>query len=507
MNYQSYKLITSISGLILLSSCAVMPVPISEKEQKETIAADKKIIFANQEKITKPLTLYEAMARALKHNLEHRVKIMEEAVADGQSDLTNLTMLPDLVASAGYRSRDNFSASSSRAIGTGGQSVGTSTSQDRTRYTADLIFSWNILDFGVSYFQARQDANKVLIAEESRRKTAQLLMQEVRTAFWRTASTQQVQGSINTVLKNARNALNDARQIEKEKLLPPLEILTYQKNLLEIIRDLENLVKTLELAKIELASLLGLKPGQNFTLAVPKENLTKLPRLDLNIQKMEELSLQLRPELREEIYNNRITAEETYKSILRLLPGIEFNLAYNYDSNSYSLNKDWLNWTGLISQNVMELLSAPAVFSHIDAQEALDELRRLSVYMAVLTQVHLSYSQYLLSEHQFKRIEELDHVNQKLEGHMAKLSKNSARSKLEFINVASDALMSRLQLHEAYAEMQSALGRVFTSIGLDSLPTEIENHDIETLAQSIEHLDHNWQMGKFISKQIISGPP
>ncbi len=497
MNQQPYKLIATISGFVLLSACAVMPEPITEKEQLETIAADKKMIFSNQEKITEPITLYQAMARALKHNLEHRVKIMEEAVAEGQSDLSDLSMLPDLVASAGYKERSNFSASRSRAIGAAGQSVGTSTSQDRARYTYDLIFSWNILDFGVSYFQARQDANKVLIAEESRRKTAQLLMQEVRTSFWRTASTQQMQNSINAVLGNARTALKDARQIESEKLLPPLEILQYQKNLLEIIRNLENLAKTLELAKIELASLIGLKPGQDYTLAIPQDNLKKLPTLSLNIKEMESISLQSRPELREEIYNNRITVEETYKSILRLLPGIEFNLGYNYDSNSFTLNNDWFNWTGLLSQNVMELLTAPAQFSYIDAKEELDEVRRLSVYMAILTQVHLSYSQYLLSEYQFKRIGELDEINQKLEAHMSKLSKNDARSELEFINVATDALMSRLQLHEAYADMQSALGRVYTSIGLDSLPELVENHDIGTLAKSIEQLDQSWNQGKF----------
>ena len=121
---------------------------------------------------------------------------------------------------------------------------------------------------------------------------------------------------------------------------------------------------------------------------------------------MENMALQLRPELREEIYNNRITAEETHKAILRLLPGIEFNASYNYDNNSYTLNNNWAELSGLITQNLVELITAPARFEQIDAEEQLGETRRLSVYMAVVTQVHLSYRQYLIAQHQYQRTNE-----------------------------------------------------------------------------------------------------
>jgi hypothetical protein len=57
--------------------------------------------------------------------------------------------------------------------------------------------------------------------------------------------------------------------------------------------------------------------------------------------------------------------------------------------------------------------------------------------------------------------------------------------------------MSRLQLLEAYASIQSSLGRVYVSLGLDPLPEFIENYDIKTLANSIETVDKNWQAGRF----------
>jgi len=476
-----------------------MPEPITQTEQQASLNADKQVIFAKQEPILAPITVYEAMARALKYNLNHRVKMMEHAVADGQSDLAKYNLLPDLVASAGYRGRDNYNASSSRSTTTGRQSLETSTSQDRSRKVYDFTFSWNVLDFGVSYFQAKQDANRVLVAEESRRKTAQLLMQDVRTAFWRMAGTQQLEGEIDKILGSARQALKDAQGIESERLSAPLSILQYEKDLLEIIRKLEELSETLRLAKTELASLLGVSPSQKFELKLPANNALQAPGFSLAIEKMEEMALQLRPELREEIYNNRITAEETHKAMVRLLPGIEFKAGYNHDSNSYLLNNNWLELSGIISQNLMELISAPARFSQIDAQEKLGDTRRLSVYMAVLTQVHLSYQQFLVADQQYKRTQELDAINQKISTHITNDAENDAKTELERIRATTNALMSRLQLLEAYAGIQSSLGRVYVSLGLDPLPVFIENYDINTLASSIEAVDKNWQAGKFPS--------
>ncbi len=482
---------------MLISGCSVMPEPITDDEQQAAISADQQTLFARNDAIEKPLTLYQAMARALKNNLDHRVKMMEKAVADGQSDIALFNMLPELAASVGYRGRDNFNASNSRSTDDGTESLRTSTSQDRSRDVYNFSFSWNLLDFGVSYFQAKQDANKVLRSEENRRKTAQNLMQDVRTAFWRMASTQLIAEEIDTIIYDARLALKDAQKIEQERLRPPLEILQYQKKLLEIIRRLENLSETLMLAKTELASLLGLRPGQAFSLQLPDNSFSQLPEIALPITQMENMALQLRPELREEIYNNRITAEETHKAILRLLPGIEFNASYNYDSNTYTLNNNWFELSGLITQNFVELLTAPARFNQIDAEEKLGDMRRLSVHMAVITQVHLSYRQYLIAQHQFNRTQELDSVNQKISQYMQVASENDAQSQMQKIRFNTDALMSKLQLFEAYADVQSAMGKIYVSMGLDPLPDWIDGYDIETLANSIEAIDKGWQQGAF----------
>ena len=79
----------------------------------------------------------------------------------------------------------NYSGGTSISIVTGQETLSASTSEERSHLLGGADFSWNILDFGVSYYRARQQADQFLIAEERRRKVVQNLLQDVRAAYWR----------------------------------------------------------------------------------------------------------------------------------------------------------------------------------------------------------------------------------------------------------------------------------------------------------------------------------
>ena len=66
-------------------------------------------MYAEQEPITAPLTFHEAAARALKYNLDYRLKLMENALADGLHAVSRWDMMPRLLVGAGYVTRDNDS--------------------------------------------------------------------------------------------------------------------------------------------------------------------------------------------------------------------------------------------------------------------------------------------------------------------------------------------------------------------------------------------------------------
>ena len=153
------------------------------------MVSDRLKMFAEQEPISGPITFHEAAARALKYNLDYRLKLMESALSHSLYDVSKFDMLPRLVANAGYVSRSNTSGGVSEGIDVRtGQPDGTvslrpSTAVEDNRRLAGLTLSWNVLDFGVSYYRAQQKADQILMAEERRRKVAQNVLQDVRLSL------------------------------------------------------------------------------------------------------------------------------------------------------------------------------------------------------------------------------------------------------------------------------------------------------------------------------------
>ncbi|MDF3864843.1 transporter, partial [Pseudomonas denitrificans (nom. rej.)] len=103
----------SVSLLALaISGCAVTSDPISRADSEQRARDDLAGMFRAQEPLSGPLTLNDALARAIKYNLEGRLKVMEQALASRQVDLATFDMLPRMALEAGYAGRNNVSASS-----------------------------------------------------------------------------------------------------------------------------------------------------------------------------------------------------------------------------------------------------------------------------------------------------------------------------------------------------------------------------------------------------------
>lgn len=476
--------------MLLLGGCAIQPHPIEMGERSAALGAERNELTAGQEALAGPVSMDEAMARALKYNLDYRLKQMEEVLARRQLDLSRADLLPQLTVAAGYNERNNENGASSRNLATGGQSLVPSTSTDKTRHTADLGLTWNVLDFGVSYFQSQQQADRILVAQERRRKTVHQVMQEVRQAYWQAAGAEKLEGKIGLVLADARRALADSRKIEQEKLLAPMEALSYQRQMLDVIRQLEAINDELSQAKPRLASLMNLEPGKQFTLVMPQDLAT--PTFRMPVEKMEETALLRRPELMEARYNERISVLETKKAITRLLPGIEFSVGQHYDSNSFLVNNNWRDAGLRVSWNLFNLLNAPTIRASAEAQKELARQQRLATSMAVLTQTHVALRDYTGRLRQYELSKEMDDVDQKILGQVRNAARSNAAGKLQEVRAAANGLISELRLYQSYGAMQSAYGQMLATLGLDPLPPAIDSHDLPALRAAVGSMEARW---------------
>ena len=477
------KALMAAAIAVALTGCAITPQPLTPAEQATQLKLDRSLMFQKQEAVTGPLSLEEAMARAVKYNLDHRLKLMEEAVSQRQLDLSSYDLLPKLTLAAGYAGRDSYPASSSMDIATGTQSLVPSTSQEKHRRVADLGFTWNVLDFGVSYYQGQQNADRTLIMKERRRKVVHSLMQQVRHAYWLALGAQQMEEKIPPLLKQVEQALEDSRRVEQEKLRAPLETLNYQHQLLDMLRQLEAVRDELAQAKPRLASLMNLEPGRPYTLVAPAA--MPAPELQGDLPQMEETALMQRPELVEARYNERISVLETRKALARLLPGIEISLTERYDSNSFLVDNRWTDAGLRVSWNLFNVLSGPKIMETAEAQVEVARTQRLALNMAVLSQVHVAYRDYLGRKRQYELATGLDDVNRRILQHTRNAVHSDAQGKIAEIRAEAGALFSELRRYQTYGGLHSAYGAMQATLGTDPLPEQVASHDLKTLTKAI----------------------
>ena len=480
-----HLLLALCSVSVLLAGCGtITPQPYSAAEIQERVVHDRQVIYADQEAVTAPITFHEATARALKYNLDYRLKLMEGALAKSLNEVASYEMLPRLVAGAGYASRDKDSGGRSIGIEDGVETLRPSTSQERNRSLANLTFSWNALDFGVSYYRAQQKADQVLMAEERRRKVAQNVQQDVRNSYWRALGAQKLLGRVDALLLRVNLALKRAKQIEKEGLMPLPQVLAYQRALLDAVNLLTLRRQDLELARAELTALMSVPPGTPYTLAEEKEH--ALPPVPGNVDELELMALEKRPEIMEEWYRKRVTENDIKAAKILLWPNLSIDAGPQYDSNKYNYSSHWAEVGARLSWNVLKLLQWPALNKAQEDQNKSDDMRRMALSMAVLTQVRVGIQRYGLALAELEFAEDSLRVDQRLLSFAEAAEKAQFDSELEVIRAEARALLAEYQRYASYSNAQAAWGRLYNSVGLDVLPEAVDSHDIRTLGSTIE---------------------
>ena len=482
------------AAVLSLSACSTMTPPaMSEADIDQINQADKAAMRKDVEPIQGPLTLDEAMARALKYNLDRRARLMEETLALKQLDVTRYDMLPQLAARLQSQSRSNDRISQSLNPETGEISEVGFISQERSHQLSDLGVTFNLLDFGVGYYNTRQQTNRVYIAAEKRRRAMHLLMQDVRTAYWRAASAQKLRDDVANTIKMAEEALADSRKLEQERTRNPVDALRYQRQLLENLRLLEAINQELLSAQVDLASLINAPLGQPIPIAESPVGNDSSTATSAPIEKLEEVALRNNAELREQHYSARVAQEETRKAMLRMFPNLSFNYSFNYDSDKYLVNNNWRE-TGLqLSFNFMNLLTGPMQVKLAEAGVALADQRRMATQMAVLTQLHLARLQLINARSQFNRAEEVYATDKRISELMRVRESVQAGSKLERVSNDTAAILSLLRRYQAMAQVQVAEHRLLAQLGIEPRIGSTDELSLKDLTTQVKGQSNPWQ--------------
>ena len=467
------KILLVLSLGIVVSCAKRNPEPISSedflKSAEDDLAKIQEIkeqndLFNKDLKID----LYTAIALAIENNKDLKVKLLETSLANRKIEDVEFEMLPTMAANAGYTGSDRYKTTSSATVPSNdlAGSIGSSysTSRDRDVNEQDVGFSWNALDFGLSYIRAGQSSDKFLISKELEKKAANNITKDVIRAYWNALSAEKLIKKYDPLLIKVNNALNDSQKIEELLLQKPMDALLYQKELLDIQRALQSQKQSFINAKIELGALMGLLPNEKFVLVQTDQPLNEL---NMKLKHMEKHALVNRPELIENHYEERISIAETKAGMRSLLPGLNFNAAWTSSSNDYLMNKTNFDYGSSIGANLLNVFRAPKLKEVNEMNTEIIQEQRLALSMAVLSQVHISNIEYQMALEEYETADRYYDVSRKITEQVRNAQKIARFGELELIREEASLLVAELRRDIAFSKVQFSVAQVYTSVGVD----------------------------------------
>jgi len=430
----------------------------------------------------KYLSLYEVLAIGLTRNLEQRAQRMKIGLSTHQTDLSRIEMLPVAAATAGFQSRNNFNG----IISSRGGTLVDSTTQDSSDQFGELSLTWNILDFGVSYYKAKQNLNDKKVFEEIQRISIHQLSQDIETAFWYAAMQQHFDHTLKSEISAANEVLQVKENSHKNASTSELETLIEMQRLVTQLRQFKS---KLDQSKTRLSQFMGVQPDLEYHLATDFSQVILNPEeIKAEHRVLLHKAFSLHPEIKKSFYENKNSEHELKKAWLRFFPGVEFNTSYQYLNENTLNHKQWGNWGSQISWNLIELLQMPSRIRLIKGKQQIKDLETMALSLTIAAKLYITEQQYLnhYATHQYQLRNALLHNKLKERfSKKANLNKNSQYYRL--INYRLKALVADIEKYAAFTEMKLSLSRLYMAIGLDLIPDLdlILERDFDLLADTI----------------------
>lgn len=413
------------------------------------------------QKIEKPIDLYMAMSLALKYNYTRRLISYENSVIRAGKSPVN--RLPEIVSNAGYINDTNSS-----------------------ELSPDLKAAWNMLDITMVYCQSKDKEYAGSVAFEESRKVIHNILQETRTLYWKTLMAQKLLPVSDDMIEFMTLEVDDmnskARQLELKGKNLTVDELVKKRKYMEAIKKLSALKRDMETAQTRLASIMGLHPSTEFKLVGKEYGNFDLPKIKNNLSDLEWLALNNRPELRE---HDLVTSTERLKLTIKDFrdPGLR---KYKSDPDFY--NRMWSKQAKEIGLSVFEDANNP---NSID----MENLRRQRMSSIVLSQVYVSWAHYMSAVEDYQINMEIASTSENIAEDMTMADGSRAeKSQLE----AARAIEDEVKAYKAYADVQEALGNLYSSLGLDAVPYYVLNEKPSKVAVYLRNSMEKWASGQLI---------
>jgi hypothetical protein len=174
-----------------------------------------------------------------------------------------------------------------------------------------------------------------------------------------------------------------------------------------------------------------------------------------------------RPEIRQSLYELRISEQEVRAAILGVLPGAILTQSWHSDSTSFLLHGDWVNQSSRVTANLINLVRLPETLRSIESQQDLNRQRTIETASAVSLQVYASRARLMAQFSTYRDADELYRNHRALRKQVqdsiraGRMPEQAAtREELATLLAEVRAILAFGDLDAAYGAYEAAIGQI-----------------------------------------------
>lgn len=410
-----------------------------------------------------PLQLDEIIDIALKRNLSLLVKEQEYAIQKEAVTREKFNMLPKLILNWENYGRTENTASFSQSLVPGVPPAPLSISSEQNIMRWDMGFAWNLVDFGLSYYRTRIEANRVLIAQLEYERLRQNMVLDITRQYWKAIVAKNALKRSIEIIAKAQDQQETLHRQMKSKVISEIQGLRNENQLINIRGQLQAYASQYDSAISELTLLMGAPSACSLELA----NVINMP-VDVklcDVCSLEEYALINRPELFSADVEEQVRLDEARSAIVQMLPGVELFATAFHDSNRFLLHNNWLVAGARATWNLLNLPAFHKEKEMACMRRTLSKVNRLALAAGVISQVHISYLLYQDNLQAYNIGKELESVNIRLLQAAKKEQKLGKLHLADILKYEAESLFSEIDAQTKYAELQNSLEQLNSAIG------------------------------------------
>jgi len=390
----------------------------------------------------KPLSYADIVQFALEHNFEFTVLQDDIAMYGDKGRIEKLNLLP-VLAAAGEFSYDNRGPLFA----------------ERGLNTYDFPLMWDVLDSGLSYYNARELYQTPDLINYRFQRLRKKLILEVTEAYWDAVISKSACETASGIIAMARsrqqkNIYQDVSRLES------LEIEALIVNIEENLRLFE---KNYARADAELKVSMGLHSIAEVNLKSLKE--ASMDQFEDGTDGFVETAFLSSPGFVDQDLNFSDLIDKTQKTVMKDFSGTVVFDKRNVNNDQELLNYEW--WKIAVKAS-RDLLSFPAYirdYNVYNEEERLPEVESLATFIGVLTQVNIAYLEYGTRYVKYQDSREFaDNGFKLLQVHEGESEFKGGLS-AKTLDLTAEAFFAKVNSRRAYADMMISLVRLGNSFG------------------------------------------